>query len=326
MPPRLPALGLFRTFEAAGRHLSFKRAATELHVTPAAVSQQIRSLEDQLGLALFVRLTRAMALTTAGAQLLPTVSTALGSLSQAVGDLHAHRPGGGLTVIAPPGFASHWLLPRLADFQVQHPEVELLLDSSSGTVAQGGEAGLLATLSQPPAPGEGGCRLAVLYGSGPYPGWRVDDLLTPDLLPVCTPGLLAAGPPLRVPADLCRSVLIQDETFSGASRSRRSWGWPQWLRAAGVRQLPVKTGPRFANATLAIEAALAGQGVALAPQPMVAQHLASGALVAPFPQVLRAPYTYRLVGRLDRAGHPAVAAFRQWLLAQVQRSASGSRA
>lgn len=326
MPQRLPALGLFRTFEAAARHLSFKKAAAELHVTPAAVSQQMRTLEAQLGVALFVRLTRAMALTAPGAALLPTVSAAFSSLSTAVSEISASHSNSNslLTVTAPPGFASHWLLPRLADFQARHPELQLLLGSSSDTVDQAGEAASLATLARPPTPGTTSCQLAVLYGSGPYPGWRVDALLTPDLLPVCAPGLLADGRRLQVPADLCRCVLIHDETFSGLSRSRRTWGWPQWLRAAGVKQLPVKAGPRYSNATLAIEAALAGQGVALAHRPMVAQHLASGALVAPFPQTLRSPYTYRLVGREDSAELPVVVAFRQWVLEQVRLPAAGS--
>jgi LysR family glycine cleavage system transcriptional activator len=134
---------------------------------------------------------------------------------------------------------------------------------------------------------------------------------------VCAPGLATADRPLRTPADLCRQVLIHSDIYGSTGRSGQPWGWPQWLQAAGV-DTPVATpGRHFSDAMLAIEAALAGQGVALAARPMVAPSLAAGTLVAPFPVAIRSPYTYWLVARADVARRPAAVAFRQWVVAQA---------
>jgi LysR family glycine cleavage system transcriptional activator len=325
-PPRdrLPPLALFRAFEAAARHLSFKKAAAELNVTPAAVSQQIKALENQLGVPLFLRLTRALCLTEQGQAMAPKVAEAFDSLAAAVRSVAAPASAGGLlTVTAPPSFASHWLMPRLPAFHAEQPGIELRLASSSDAVDQAGEAATLAALNL--APGEQGCELVVLYGLGAYPGFQVDRLLTPELVPVCAPAWLTPDHPLQQPNDLCRQTLIHDDTFGGAGRNGKSWGWAQWFSAAGVDQ-PVQTsGWRFSNAMLAIEAALAGQGVALAARPMVAAQLAAGTLVAPFPIAIRSPYTYWLVARADTARRPMVAAFRSWVLAQAGLPAGGAQ-
>lgn len=316
MRDRLPPLLLFRTFEAAARHLSFKQAAAELCVTPAAVSQQIKALETHLGVPLFLRLTRALRLSEQGAAMLPSVQAAFGCLDEAVRRAGVLQTGGRLTVVAPPSFASHWLVPRLPDFHAAHPEVELHLASRADTVDPGGEAAVLAALDRPS--GDEGCAMAIVYGAGHHPGFRVDALLTPELVPVCAPGLATPTRPLRTPADLCRQVLIHSDIYGHASRTGQGWGWPQWLQAAGV-DTPVTTpGRHFSDAMLAIEAALAGQGVALAARPMVAPSLVAGALVAPFPVAIRSPYTYWLVAREDAARRPVAAAFRQWVLAQAE--------
>ncbi|WP_416462547.1 LysR substrate-binding domain-containing protein [Rubrivivax gelatinosus] len=315
MTRRMPALALLRTFEVAARHLSFKQAAAELHVTPAAVSQQIRSLEAELGVVLFERLTRAVRLSPRGEALLPKVREGLALLADAVELACTPAAAEVLSVIAPPSWASHWLLPRLPDFYARHPEVEVRLASSSEAVDHTGAAQVLAALAR--APGDGRGELAVVFGSGRYAGWRVDALLTPEYLPVCAPTLARAGAPLAVPADVARHVLIHDDTLNHAGNG--SWGWHRWLQAAGLDRRAAAGGRHFSNAVLAIEAALAGQGVALAARPIVAGHLACGALVAPFPLAIPSPYTYCLVGRRHAAERPAMAAFRQWLVEASRR-------
>ncbi|GAA0769510.1 transcriptional regulator GcvA [Ideonella azotifigens] len=323
MQDRLPALPLFRSFEAAARHLSFKLAAAELHVTPAAVSQQIKALEDQLGQPLFERLTRALRLTPQGEALRGPVREAFEALARGVQLARtgtAQQAQDQLTVWAPPGFASQWLVPRLPAFHALHPAVDLRLVSSPEAVDQAGAATVLAALDPPPnATGHAGSVLAIVYGSGRYAGHRVAPLLVPELLPVCAPGWLQAAPPLTEPADLCRATLIHDETLAGAGRGGEAGGWLHWLAAAGVPHPVLAPGRRYSNSTLAIEAALAGVGVALAAQPMVAQHLAAGTLLAPFPRhTLRSPFTYALVARDGVAEPPAAAAFRAWLIAAAR--------
>ena len=311
MSRRLPPLALLRTFEVAARHLSFKHAAAELHVTPAAVSQQIRGLEAELGVQLFERLTRALRLSARGEAMLPKVREGLAAFAAAV---DAATAAGGigelLNVTAPPSWASHWLLPRLPGFYARHPGIELRLGSTPETVAHGGPAAALAALAH--ARGDGHGELAVVFGTGRHPGWRVDPLLTPDYLPVCAPTLARPGTPLRVPGDVRHHLLIHDDTLNHGGDD--AWGWHRWLQAAGVDRHAVGPGRHFSNAVLAIEAALAGQGIALAARPIVAGHLASGALVAPFELAIPSPYTYCLVARRDAADRPAVAAFRQWLV------------
>ncbi|WP_298231642.1 LysR substrate-binding domain-containing protein [uncultured Azohydromonas sp.] len=315
-PPRLPPLHLLRTFEAAARHLSFTKAAQELHVTPAAVSQQIKALEEALGVPLFQRLTRALRLTDAGAALLPGVTEAFNTLAATVERVRATGTTATLDLAAPPSFASHWLLPRLDDFCRRHPGIELRLSSGLDAVEHGGEASALERLRA--RSNDAVHHLAIVFGAGSYPGWRVVPLFTPHYLPVCTPALAQA---LHQPADLAGCTLIHDETLAGAG-GPLGFGWPQWLQAAGVRRpADAQRQRRFANAVLAIGAALAGQGVALVSRELIAPQLAAGTLVAPFPLAVEAPYGYALVTPERSAARPAVAALREWL--QQQASVQG---
>jgi LysR family glycine cleavage system transcriptional activator len=310
-PTKLPPLPLLRTFEAAARHLSFTKAAQELHVTPAAVSQQIKALELSLGVALFQRLTRALRLTDAGAALLPGVTEALRCLAAAV-ELVRAPAASVLDLAAPPSFASHWLVPRLDDFCARHPGTELRLSSGLDAVEHGGEA---AALEQLRMLGDDGVNhLAILFGSGNYPGWRADLLFTPHYLPVCTPAL---APSLCQPADLLNCTLIHDDTLAGAAGAL-GFGWPQWLQAAGVRgATAARQQRRFANGVLAMEAARAGQGVALAARELIAPQLAARTLAAPFAKSVAAPFSYCLVSAERIAARADVAALREWLLMQA---------
>jgi LysR family glycine cleavage system transcriptional activator len=315
----LPPLALLRTFEAAGRHLSFKKAAAELHVTPAAVSQQIKALEAHLGGALFQRLTRALRLSDRGARMLPKVRAGLDCLSDAVAEPRPGQAGAVLRVTAPPSLASHWLVPRLPSFYAAHPDIELRLSSSSDTVDHDGNAAALAALEL--APGNERSELAIVYGTGHYARYHVDALLTPDYVPVCAPGLGLADHALRTPAGLCQQVLIHDDTLRHEGGSGApAWGWDQWLRAAGVVCPGAGPGRHFSNAVLALEAALAGQGVALAARPLVAGHIAAGTLIQPFDLSIPSPFSYFLVSLESTAQRPEVAAFRHWLLTQAHPS------
>lgn len=311
MSYRLPPLGALRAFEAASRHLSFKLAAAELHVTPAAISLQIKALEDYLGVALFRRLTRALELTPQALAMLPKLREGFECLAAAV-ETSRRDDEGVLTVMAPPSFAARWLLPRLPRFAQLHPEVKLRLASGSAAVDRRGEAKMLdeAVLD----PRDADCSLAIRYGLGNYPGFTVEPIFSPGWLPVCSPHLPTPGNPLATPADLVRHVLIHDETIDDEERQP---SWQEWLAGAGVDMATVSHGLHFSNAVLAVEAALAGQGVALALLPLVEADVAAGRLIIPFAYSVPSPYAYYLVMHRWLAGRSSVAAFRNWLLAEA---------
>lgn len=308
MAYRLPPLPALRAFEAAARHLSFKLAAEELHVTPAAVSQQIRQLEEYLGVPLFRRLTRAIELTAAGAAMLPDLRRGFDCLAAAV-DGTRSGDDGVLTIHAPPSFASRWLVPRLPRFAAAHPGIALRLSSGDDTVDRDGDTGWIS----PVDPRSADCELAIRYGRGSYPGLRVEKVFAPAYVPVCSPRLLAAGRPLATPDDLRLHVLIHDETISDEDLPS---GWQQWLAQAGVRGVDAGRGLRFSNAILAVEAALDGQGVALALSPLVEADVAAGRLIRPFALSIPSPYAYWLAMPEMLAGRAAVAAFRAWILTE----------
>lgn len=315
MTSRPPPTALLHTFEVAARHLSFKKAAAELHVTPAAVSQQIRTLEERLGGPLFHRLTRALQLSDRGAAMLPKVREGFGCLAEAIrlGQESTALAQRTVRLIAPPSFATHWLLPRLPRFYAAFPDIEVQLSSTSATVDGPADANLIDLLEQASSDAPG--TLVVLYGSGAGdPGrFAVDLLMTPDYVPVCVPALGAPATPIHAPADLLRHVLLHDDTF-GEPGAANAWGWSEWLAAAGVSVDRPLGGRRFSNAVLALEAALAGQGVALASRPLVSAHLAGGALVKPFEIALRSPFSYYLVGKRAEAERADVACLRRWLI------------
>lgn len=308
MSYRLPPLSALRTFEAAARYQSFKRAAEALNVTPAAVSQQIRTLEDWLDVALFVRRPGAMQLTEAGAAMYPRIRDGLNSFAAAV-DSVGKNLDRSLDVIAPPAFATRWLVPRLPRFSARHPAVAIRIVSDPGCID-----GATSALAPSPTPPEPGAAVSIRLGAGAYPGYQVDLLQTPHYVLACSPRLLAGEAPLRSPEDLRGMPLIHDESIP-LPEHRPSW--EEWFRLAGVSGVEVGRGPRFSNQILALEAALDGQGAALLLQPQIEAELAAGRLVTPFAICLRSAYSYYLLTPTPMAGHPAVVAFRQWLLAEA---------
>ncbi len=301
-----------RAFESAARHLSFKKAAEELHVTPAAISQQIKALESYLGVSLFHRLTRALEITPQGRAMLPKIREGFECFAAAI-DGTRQEVEGALTVTAPPSFATRWLVPRLPRFSAMHPGIELRLSSSGDSVDRRGETLLLddelLDLRDP------GSVLAIRYGTGNYPGLEVDQIFAPDWIPVCSPRLLSNQRRLDSPADLAGHVLIHDETIDDEGIQP---GWREWLASAGVTTVDAGRGPRFSNAVLAVEAALDGQGVALALKPLVENDVRAGRLIVPFDIAVTSPFGYFLVMRKAVAHRHSVAAFRAWLLAEAQ--------
>jgi LysR family glycine cleavage system transcriptional activator len=294
---RLPPLRALRAFEAAARHLSFARAADELHVTPAAISQQVKSLEAHLGVALFHR-TPHLALTAAAAAALPMLGEAFDRLERGVERLQAGRDGGPLVVSAPPSFAARWLIPRLDGFQAAHPSIELRLATSTRLVDFETED----------------VDLAIRYGPGHYPGLSVERLKSEAAVVVVHPRLAEN---LIHPADLAQAVLLHNEAMDWDP----TWpDWPNWLRQAGIEPPDRLRLRPFGDANLVIQAAMAGLGAALVWETLVTEELDSGRLVALFPSQPLAN-AYHLVAPPGRLDSPKVAAFMEWIRREAQAPA-----
>jgi LysR family glycine cleavage system transcriptional activator len=304
---RLPPLNALRAFEAAARHLSFKNAARELHVTPGAVSHQVKQLEDSLGLPLFRRLTRALELTPEGQVLLPKVQEGLRSLAEAVERVRTRSEARTLTVLTPPNFAARWLVPRLASFTSRHPGIDLHIASRPAMIDGRADS------DQAPAPesSEVAPLAMVRFGEGNYPHARVDEVFSAVYVPVCSPKLTRGRQGLKKPEDLRNYTLLHDDTVieEGARPS-----WQGWLEAVGLPDLDASRGPRFSDASLSFEAAIEGLGVALAMRPLVASEIEAGRLVVPFNISAPASYAYYLV--TPEAKNDSVEAFRGWLLSE----------
>ncbi|MEQ8353937.1 MAG: transcriptional regulator GcvA [Kiloniellaceae bacterium] len=298
MPRPLPPLNALRAFEAAGRHLSFTKAAAELNVTPAAVSHQVKALEALLEVPLFRRLTRALRLTDAGQAALPALSQGFGKLAQGVEQLRAHCESGVLTISVSPSFGALWLMPRLELFRRRHQDIEIRIDGTDRLVDVA----------------RGDADVAVRYGPGGYTGVRVDHLFSQHNTPVCSPALLSGEHPLRQPDDLRHHTLLHVD-WKDAEAS-----WRMWLLAAGAHGIDPTRGPHFTMENMALQAALDGHGVALIGDILVAGDLAAGRLVRPFDPSLSTPLTFSfyLLSATDGAGRPKVAAFRGWLLEETR--------
>ncbi len=286
----LPGLNGLRAFEAAARHLSFARAAEELHVTPTAISHQIRKLEDQLGLKLFQRRIRAVHLTREGEAYLPSVRAAFEDLRVATAKLRGIQTGGAVTVSTTTSLAVKWLLPRLGDFQARHPDIEVRLTTTTKLVDLVAE----------------GIDLGIRYGRGNWPGMDATWLMAEDIFPVCSPGLLTGARPLRRPEDIGLHTLLHLSLYPDE--------WQHWLTAAGVpARLAAGPGLTFDLNLMVLEAAADGLGIALGRTAYVEADLASGRLVKPFDFMLPAEAGFYLVTPQSQPTRPAVAQFAAWL-------------
>lgn len=300
MAKSLPSLKALKAFESAGRHLSFTKAAAELNVTPAAISHQIKGLEELLAVPLFRRLTRALRLTDAGQTALPTISQGFDNLIQGVEQMRAHSESGVLTISVSPSFGAMWLVPRLERFRSRHPDIEIRIDGTDR----------LVDLARDNA------NVAVRYGPGGYDGVRVDYLFNQVNTPVCSPALLRGEHPLRELDNLRHHTLLHVD-WKDAEAS-----WRMWLLAAGLHDIESTRGPHFTMENMAVQAALDGHGVALIGDILVAGELAAGRLVRPFDPSLSTPLTFSfyLLSAKDSADQPKIVAFREWLLEEARAS------
>ncbi len=297
----LPPLNALRAFEAAARHMSFSKAAQELNVTPAAISQQIRTLEDIAGVKLFRRLTRSLLLSDAGLVALPSVTEGLDQLAEGYRAMRQQEEAGVLTVSVAPSLGAKWLVPRLEGFREKHPEFDIRIDATDRVVDfQRGDVDL-----------------ALRYGSGAYEGLTAHCLMSEFAAPVCSPALLQGDHPLREPADLRHHRLLHSQW-----RLQHAFApnWRMWLRATGLTDIDPEAGPRFSEDNLVVQAAIAGQGVALVGRAVAAADLRAGLLVHPFGTASGedSGYCYYVVYPEGDADRPKVRAFTGWVLEEAE--------
>ena len=298
MARHLPSLNALRAFEAAGRHLSFSKAAEELHVTPAAVGHQVKALEHDLGTALFERLNRAVVLTPAGQSLLPGISEVFYRLTEVVETFRRRDQNRPLTVSMPPSFGATWLMPRLERFRSRHPDIDVRIDADNRVVDLVHED----------------VDVALRYGLGEYPGMRVDALMSEEVFPVCSPRLLEGPHPLRELEDLRWHTLLHVDGYAHAD----FWpDWNMWLHSAGVGDIEVRRGLHFNHTSMAFQAAVAGQGVALGSRVLAGDDLRAGRLVRPFAHGTPMSFAYYMVCPEALADEPRIAAFREWIIEEA---------
>jgi LysR family transcriptional regulator, glycine cleavage system transcriptional activator len=291
----LPLNGL-RAFEAAARNLSFAKAAEELHVTPAAVSYQIRALEAKFGVKLFRRLNRAVVLTDAGAQIFPGVRSSFEGLHYAVARIDsAPISDRVVTATISPHMAAKWLVPRLTGFIARHPDIDLRIAASNIVVD-------LATDR---------ADVAIRYNLGNNAGLVAEKLMDEAVTPMCTPELIDGPHPIRTPADLRHRTLIHDDTLL------RHWpdapAWSKWFALAGVPERDTIAGLHFDHSDHCMDAALQGSGIILGRRAMASRDIELGRLIAPFALGLPFEGGIYSVTTEEKASNPDVAAFRDWL-------------
>jgi LysR family glycine cleavage system transcriptional activator len=296
----LPLNGL-RIFDAAARHLSFRRAADELGVTPAAVSQQIRALEDYLGTKLFVRTNRGLIKTDMAARAQEHIDAGLEAFQLAVKLLRNEGPRNRVKVSVNPPFASKWLVPRLGAYYDQHPDMEVHVSTSLNPVTFDDDS----------------FDLAIRYGRGNYPGLFSKLLLRESVSPVCSPAFLDQWGAIETPEDLIGKPLIHDDSLL---EDESCPTWLMWLKAAGVSKLKSARPVHFDETSLAIDAAIAGRGVVLTKNTIAAPDLAAGRLVRPLQDVSSVDFAYFLVCPQGNVDDPAIAALIEWLEQEAERS------
>lgn len=295
MARKLPPLNSLKSFEAAGRLLSFTLAARELNVTQAAISHQIKLLEDFLAVSLFYRLPRKLALTDQGKALLPEVIDAFDTLTSAIGVVTKDPSSSLLSVRLAPSFTAKWLSPKLKYFWLQYPEIDLCLFHAHSAVDFDRE----------------NIDIAVTYGKGDWPGVVAEKLLSLDFSPVCAPSFLTNDKPLSDVSNLRYYTLLHDANYEC---------WSEWLRLADVRDVPSNRGTIIDDTNVLIQAAVDGQGVALGSTTFVQDHIEAGRLIKPFDITLVNDFAYYIVYPKSHLDNPAVCAFRDWLVELVDDS------
>ncbi len=297
----LPPLNALRAFEAAGRHLSLTKAAGELHVTPAAISHQVKGLEDYLGVKLFHRVRNSLLLSDAGQACLPGLGEGFDQLAWAIGRLREHDLRGALLVSVAPAFATKWLVPRLERFDAAYPEIDVRMSASLGLVDFDRD----------------GFDAAIRLGRGSYPGLEAHELFEESVVPMCSSRLIDGPHALRTPEDLRHHVLLHDDSLSF---DRAAPDWRTWLKAAGVKGVDASRGPHFSHPDHAMQAAIDGAGVVLGWRTLATADLDAGRLVIPFELTLPMKLGFFFVYPRVAAERPKLVAFRDWLLEESQRA------
>ncbi|NKB54900.1 MAG: transcriptional regulator GcvA [Alphaproteobacteria bacterium] len=294
MPAPLPPLNALRAFEASARHRSFSRAAEELNVTPAAISHQIKGLEEFLAAKLFRRAKRTLMLTQAGQTLLPGIRKGFTAFGEAMEEFGLYDETGMLTVAVTPSFAAKWLVHRIEHFNRAHPDVDIRMTTSMGLMDYDRD----------------GIEIGVRYGKGDYEDMITEHLLSTEIIPVCSPRLLNGENSLRAPRDLEHFTLLHDDSH----RHEEMYpDWAMWLRAAGASNVDSSHGLRFDTAGETQNAAVEGVGVALGRTTLVSDDIAAGRLVRIFDLVLPSDFAYWIVYTESSIKRPKVKIFRDWL-------------
>ncbi len=309
-PQSKAPLSALRTFEAAARHLSFTKAAKELYLTQGAVSQQIKHLEERLGFKLFRRHVRKLELTNEGRALAAVVRNALYEMDETIRRLQAESTEGVLTVSVGSAFAMNWLIPRLGEFREQHQDIDVRIDAIDDAIDLRAQRDI---------------DMMIRFSRKNYPDLHVTELMREQVFVVCSPSLLDPRRPLHKPADLCQYTVLHHEV---SEREPESAGdWRNWLQQLGEPLLPcLEHGPRFPRCDTLIQAALHGQGIALAWSTMVGNELSTGRLVKPFRGRFETVDAFYAVSTPEIAQKPKTRTFREWLIAkarsEVQRGGS----
>lgn len=303
MSNRLPPLTALRAFDAAARHMSFAKAADELSVTPAALSFQIKALEEHLGAPVFHRLNRAVALTEAGTVLAPGAAEGFQTLAKAWRATQRLQDDQTLTVTAGPAFTAKWLAPRLFEFAQAYPDIELRFSASLKIVDFARDA----------------VDVAIRFSAHTDPDLWSLPLVDEWVAPVMTPALAERFPS---PQSLTEAILIIDDSIDFL---RPKCDWDAWFKAMGIDYKP-KSGPRFSQADHAIDAALAGVGVVLGRRALVVKDVNEGRLALPFKYALKSGARFRFLCPLGTENRPQVKAFREWILAEIDKTSHISEA
>ena len=296
MRRQLPSLNALKAFEATARHESVTKAAHELCVTQGAISQQVKALEVELGVRLFARERQRLSITDAGRTYLEVVRDAFDRISMGTERILERQKSGVLTLTTSPDFAAKWLVNRLGRFSEAHPDIDLRVSASLHHVDFARED----------------FDLAIRHGNGQWPGLHATRLCTEELFPVCSPKLLDGRGALRKPRDVTRHRLLYTNSTDG---------WARWLALAGVDGVDFKRGTLFNQSSMAIDAAVDGQGIAIGRTALVSWDLLSGRLVRPFKPALEAPYAYWFVCPKSAGDLPKIAAFRGWALGEAEKDA-----
>jgi len=300
---RLPPLNSIRAFEATARHLSFSKAAEELNVTPGAVSQQVKVLEDYLNLKLFKRKNRMILLTDEAQVCLPLLTEGLDKLAQSIDMIREQSNDKPLTITASPTFTSRWLMPRLTNFQLKFPDIDVRIDASND----------LADLVNDDID------VGIRFGTGEYPGLEADYLFSQNVIPVCNPELLKGKKKLETPEDLKNHTLLHahgDYFFIDKTHV----DWEMWFATVGIKGIDARRGLHFSQHNLLVEAAIRSQGIALVGDVVVNEELKTGQLVKLFEDTdIPLKFSYYLIYSNAKSNLTRIKVFRQWLLDEVKK-------